>query len=47
LNLKKYDKVPLEFPKWNRSGGVVMRGLTLLRNAEAKIFKDNYYDSTY
>lgn len=47
LNASKYDEVPAEFPRWNKSGGVVMAGLTKRRNREADIFKDNKYDSTH
>lgn len=47
LNAEKYDEVPAEFPRWNKSGGVVMRGLTIRRNREADIFKSNKYDSSH
>jgi len=47
LNLKKYPEVPAEFLRWNKAGGKVMRGLTFRREAEAKIFKENIYDSTH
>ncbi len=47
LNAKKYDEVPLEFAKWNKSGGVIMTGLTTRRKREANIFKNNTYDSTH
>lgn len=47
LNASKYDEVPAEFPRWNKSGGVVMSGLTKRRNREADIFKDNVYDSSH
>jgi GH24 family phage-related lysozyme (muramidase) len=47
LNNSKYDEVPAEFPRWNKSGGVVMNGLTKRRNREADIFKNDGYDSTH
>ena len=47
LNSSKYEEASQEFVKWNKSGGVVLNGLTKRREAEAKIFKSNTYDSTH
>ncbi|WP_431648740.1 lysozyme [Enterobacter hormaechei] len=38
LNAGDYDGAANEFPKWNRSGGKVMSGLTKRRNAERSLF---------
>ena len=38
LNIGDYDTAAGEFPKWNRAGGKVMKGLTARRNAERKLF---------
>ena len=38
LNAGDYDGAANEFPKWNKSGGKVMSGLTKRRNAERSLF---------
>lgn len=38
LNAGDYDGAANEFPKWNRSGGKVLSGLTKRRNAERSLF---------
>lgn len=47
LNAEKYDEVPAEFPRWNKSGGKVMAGLTKRRNRESDIFENKGYDSSH
>jgi GH24 family phage-related lysozyme (muramidase) len=47
VNERKYEDTPPLFSRFIKSGGVVMRGLVSRRNAEAKIFKDNIYDSKH
>jgi lysozyme len=39
LNARDYDGAALEFAKWNKAGGKVMRGLTRRREAEATLFR--------
>jgi lysozyme len=38
LNDGDFNAAADEFPKWNRAGGKVMKGLTLRRNAEQALF---------
>jgi lysozyme len=38
LNQGHYAEAGKQFPRWNRAGGRVMRGLTNRRNAEAALF---------
>lgn len=38
LNQKDYVGAANEFPRWNRSGGRVLKGLTRRRNAEKDLF---------
>lgn len=37
VNEGRWDEVAYQFLRWNRAGGVVLRGLTLRRQAEASI----------
>lgn len=37
VNAGQWDLVPAELRKWNRAGGVVLRGLTIRREAEAAL----------
>ena len=37
VNENRWDDVPGELRKWNRAGGVVLRGLTIRREAEASL----------
>ena len=37
VNTGQWDQVPGELRKWNRAGGVVLRGLTIRRNAESSL----------
>mgnify|MGYP000738806189 CR=1 FL=1 len=39
INRKEWEGASLEFKKWNKAGGKVMRGLTRRRDAEAKLFR--------
>jgi lysozyme len=39
LNARDYDGAALEFAKWNKAGGKVLRGLTRRREAEAMLFR--------
>lgn len=39
LNAKDYAGAAAEFPKWNRAGGQVLRGLTRRRNSERRLFE--------
>lgn len=39
LNIGRYDVAANEFPRWNRAGGRVLRGLTIRRNAEKWLFE--------
>ena len=39
LNSGDYSGAAEQFPRWNRAGGKVMRGLTTRRNAEAALFR--------
>lgn len=38
VNRGDFHAVPYEFKRWNRAGGVVLRGLTRRRIAEAELF---------
>ncbi len=38
LNQKKYDEVPEQMQRWNKSAGVVNKGLVKRRGAEALLF---------
>lgn len=38
LNAGDYDGAHAEFPRWNRSGGQILTGLTLRREEEADLF---------
>ena len=38
LNRGEYDGASLEFPKWRRAGGKILKGLVLRREAERKLF---------
>lgn len=40
LNAGEYDSAADEFPKWNRGGGKVLKGLTLRRQAEKELFEE-------
>lgn len=40
VNSGEWDKVPAEFRKWNKAGGKVLRGLTLRREAEIRLFSE-------
>jgi GH24 family phage-related lysozyme (muramidase) len=44
LNKGDYSGAAEEFPKWNKAGGKVLRGLTRRRNSEKNLFlgKDNF-----
>ena len=39
LNAKDYKGAAEQFPRWNRAGGKVMRGLTNRRSKERKLFE--------
>jgi lysozyme len=39
LNDGKYDEVPAEMARWNRSGGEVLEGLKRRRKAEGLLFQ--------
>lgn len=39
LNAKQYEEAAKQFPRWNRSGGKVLRGLTLRRQSEQRLFR--------
>ncbi|HEV2800520.1 MAG TPA: lysozyme [Pyrinomonadaceae bacterium] len=39
LNARDYDGAALEFQKWNKAGGKVLKGLTRRREAEATLFR--------
>jgi GH24 family phage-related lysozyme (muramidase) len=38
LNASKYEQIPLEINRWNKSKGKTLLGLTKRRQAEAKLF---------
>lgn len=38
INAKKFEAATLEFPKWNKAGGKVLKGLVRRRKAEAECF---------
>lgn len=38
INAGAWDAVPAEIMKWNKAGGRVLRGLTLRREAEVRLF---------
>lgn len=38
VNLAQHARAVLEFSKWNKAGGKVLRGLTIRREAEAKLY---------
>lgn len=38
LNVGDYGGAAAEFPRWNKSGGVVMKGLQRRRDAERRVF---------
>jgi lysozyme len=38
LNRGDYEGAALEFPKWRRAGGKILRGLVLRREMEVKLF---------
>ena len=38
LNRGDYEGASLEFPKWRRAGGKILRGLVLRREMEVKLF---------
>ena len=38
LNAGDVDGAAAEFPRWNKAGGSVLRGLTLRREAEQRLF---------
>ena len=40
VNARRFDEVPSQFLRWNKSNGRVFRGLTRRRKAEAKQFMD-------
>jgi lysozyme len=40
LNAGKYTEVPYQMKRWNRAGGLVSKGLTRRREAEARLFED-------
>ena len=40
LNAGKYSEVPYQMKRWNRAGGLVSKGLTRRREAEARLFED-------
>ena len=42
LNAGKYDQVPEQFKRWNKSKGKVLAGLIKRREAEAKMFSCDY-----
>lgn len=37
VNAGDWDEVPAQFRRWNKAGGVVLRGLTRRREAEVKL----------
>ena len=39
VNARDYDGAALEFAKWNKAGGKVLKGLTRRREAEATLFR--------
>ena len=39
LNARDYDGAAMEFSKWNKAGGRVLKGLTRRREAEATLFR--------
>lgn len=39
LNARDYNGAALEFSKWNKAGGKVLKGLTRRREAEATLFR--------
>ena len=46
-NQSRYDEAPEKFSLWNQSNGKELKGLTLRREAEAKIFEEGIYDSSH
>lgn len=44
LNMCNYDGAAKEFPRWNRAGGRVLRGLTKRRLDEQKLFLGDHND---
>lgn len=38
LNMGNYEAAAKEFPRWNKAGGKVLRGLTRRREAEKQLF---------
>lgn len=45
LNRREYDVAAVDFALYNRSKGVVMKGLVRRRAAEAKLFKEGIYSA--
>ncbi|MDP2640772.1 MAG: glycoside hydrolase family protein, partial [Betaproteobacteria bacterium] len=39
LNAGDYSGAAAEFPKWNKAGGKVLKGLVARRAAEAELFQ--------
>ena len=44
LNEGKYEEVPKQLLRWNKSGGKVLKGLTKRRKREAEIFREGNYE---
>ena len=42
LNADDYEGAALEFPKWNKSGGQVLKGLTRRRLSEQRLFRSQH-----
>ena len=43
LNNSEYDEVPAQIRRWNKAGGKVLDGLIRRREAEAKMFMNEYW----
>jgi lysozyme len=47
VNAKDFDGAASEFAKWNRGGGVVLKGLTRRRAAEAELFRSGNHEAVH
>ena len=43
VNAKMFHDVPYQLSRWNRAGGIVLRGLVRRRKAEGRLFADGVY----
>ncbi len=43
INAARHEEVPIQMKRWNRAGGMVLKGLERRREAEAALYEMRWY----